>query len=249
VLTAFFSWIALFLPCSKGIPLLTLKYPAKTIYFGVNKIPKQTFVDIINKGGIIRLHITITRVIMTGQNIGYIRVSSEGQNTARQLEGIKLDKEFTDTMTGSIKSRPQLEECLNYLRKGDTLHVHSIDRLARNLRDLQEIIDGLVCKDVTVKFYAENLTFTGDDSPMSKLTLHLMGAFAEFERTITRTRQREGIEAAKKAGKHLGRPKLDKALRERARQLKTDGLSVVQISERMRLSRPSIYKLLKAHCG
>jgi len=181
---------------------------------------------------------------MNGQNIGYIRVSSETQNTARQLEGIELDKEFTDKMTGSIRNRPQLEECLNYVRKGDTLHVHSIDRLARNLRDLQEIIDGLVCKDVTVKFYAENLTFTGDDSPMSKLTLHLMGAFAEFERTITRTRQREGIEAAKKSGKHLGRPKLNKALSATASQLKQEGYSVSQISQKMELSRPSIYKLL-----
>ena len=181
---------------------------------------------------------------MTGQQIGYIRVSSDGQNTARQLEGINLDKEFIDTMTGSTKNRPQLEECLNYLRKGDTLHVHSIDRLARNLRDLQEIIEGLVVKNVNVKFHAENLTFTGDDSPMATLTLQMMGAFAEFERTITRTRQREGIDAAKKDGKHLGRPKLDKALSEQARRLKIDGLSVVEISEQMKLSRPSIYKLL-----
>lgn len=182
---------------------------------------------------------------MKGQSIGYIRVSSEGQNTARQLDGVKLDKEFVDTITGSIRNRPQLEECLNYVRKGDTLHVHSIDRLARNLRDLQEIIDGLVCKDVSVKFHTENLTFTGDDSPMSKLTLHLMGAFAEFERTITRTRQREGIDAAQKEGKHLGRPKLDKALSEKVRQLKATGSSVSEISKQMDLSRPSIYKLLK----
>lgn len=181
---------------------------------------------------------------MTGQNIGYIRVSSEGQNTARQLEGIKLDKEFIDTVTGSIRNRPQLEECLSYVCQGDTLHVHSIDRLARNLLDLQEIIEGLVVNGVSVKFYTENLTFTGDDSPMSKLTLHLMGAFAEFERTITRNRQREGIEAAKKAGKHLGRPKLDKTLSATAKRLKADGLSVVEISEQMKLSRPSIYKLL-----
>ena len=181
---------------------------------------------------------------MTGQNIGYIRVSSEGQNTARQLESIKLDKEFVDTMTGSNKNRPQLEECLNYLRKGDTLHVHSIDRLARNLRDLQEIIEGLVVKNVSVKFHSENLTFTGDDNPMATLTLQMMGAFAEFERTITRTRQFEGIEAAKKQGKHLGRPKLEKSLVGIAMGFKTEGLSVVEISKRMNLSRPSVYKLI-----
>lgn len=181
---------------------------------------------------------------MTGQQIGYIRVSSDEQNTARQLEGVKLDKDFIDTMTGSTKNRPQLEECLSYLRTGDMLHIHSIDRLARNLRDLQEIIEGLVVKGVSVQFHNEKLTFTGDDSPMATFTLQMMGAFAEFERTITRTRQREGINAAQKAGKHLGRPKLDKALREKARRLKTDGLSVVEISEKMKLSRPSIYKLL-----
>jgi len=179
-----------------------------------------------------------------GQQIGYLRVSSEGQNSARQLEGVKLDKEFTDTMTGSTKQRPQLEECLNYLRAGDTLHVHSIDRLARNLLDLQEIIDGLVCKSVSVKFHSENLTFTGDDSAMAKLTLHLMGAFAEFERTIIKSRQREGIDAAHKAGKHLGRPQLDKRLSAKAKELKEDGLNVVAISKKLKLSRPSIYKLL-----
>lgn len=181
---------------------------------------------------------------MVGQQIGYIRVSSDGQNTARQLEGIKLDKDFIDTMTGSTKNRPQLEECLNYLRKGDTLHVHSIDRLARNLRDLQEIIEGLVVKGVGVQFHSEKLTFTGDDSPMATLTLQMMGAFAEFERTITRTRQREGIEAAQKKGKHLGRPKLEKSLIDDARRLKMEGLSVIEISKKMELSRPSIYKLL-----
>ena len=183
---------------------------------------------------------------MTGQNIGYIRVSSEGQNTARQLEGIKLDKEFTDTMTGSIRSRPQLEECLNYVRNGDTLHVHSIDRLARNLRDLQEIIDGLACKGVTVRFHNENLTFSGDDSPMQKLTLHLMGAFAEFERSMIKSRQREGIDAAREAGIALGRrPKLnDDELITRAKKMRADGMKKVEIAKALNLSRPSINKLL-----
>lgn len=183
---------------------------------------------------------------MKGQNIGYIRVSSEGQNTIRQLEGIMLDKEFTEAMTGSVRNRPQLEACLNYVREGDTLHVHSIDRLARNLLDLQEIVDGLVCKGVTVKFHSENLTFANtDDNPMAKLTLQIMGSFAEFERNIAKARQREGIDAAKKEGKHLGRPKLDTALSINAKKLKEEGLNVAEISKKMNLSRPSIYKLLK----
>lgn len=182
---------------------------------------------------------------MSGQNVGYIRVSSEGQNTIRQLEGITLDKEFAEAMTGSVRNRPQLESCLNYVRDGDTLHVHSIDRLARNLLDLQEIVDGLVCKGVTVKFHSENLVFANtDDNPMAKLTLQIMGSFAEFERNIAKARQREGIEAAKKKGKHMGRPKLEKSLVEVAIRLKNNGCSVVEISKRMGLSRPSIYKLL-----
>ncbi len=185
---------------------------------------------------------------MTGQQIGYMRVSSENQNVVRQLDGIKLDKEFMDAMSGSIKNRPQLQECINYLRKGDTLHVHSIDRLARNLRHLQEIVNQLVQKEVTIQFHAENLTFTSEDNPISQLTLHLMGAFAEFERSIVRTRQREGIDAAKKEGRHLGRPQLNKALSPKARQLKSEGLSVTEISKKMKLSRPSVYKLIKSVC-
>jgi len=181
---------------------------------------------------------------MKGQNIGYIRVSSADQNTARQLEGVELDREFTDKMTGSVKNRPELEACLKYLRSGDTLHVHSIDRLARNLRDLQEIVDGLVSKNVIVIFHKEKLTFNGSDDGMAKLTLQIMGSFAEFERTMIRSRQREGIDAAKKAGKHIGRPKLDHALRATVTKLKADGFNVVSIAKKMNLSRPSVYKLL-----
>ena len=147
-------------------------------------------------------------------------------------------------MTGSLKERPQLEACLNYLREGDTLHVHSIDRLARNLRDLQEIVEGLICNGITVVFNNERLTFSGDDSAIAKLTLQIMGSFAEFERSIIKSRQREGINAAKAKGEHLGRPKLNKALSANAKQLKADGLNVVAIAKELKLSRPSIYKLL-----
>jgi len=183
---------------------------------------------------------------MKGQNVGYIRVSSDGQNVARQLEGIELDKEFTDIMTGSIKNRPQLEACLDYVRAGDVLHVHSIDRLARNLRDLQEIVENLISKGVTVKFHSEKLVFNNDDNPMAKLTLQIMGSFAEFERKIAKSRQREGIATAKKIGKYLGRPKLDLSLKERAIQLKESGMSICAISKEMALSRPSVYKLLSS---
>lgn len=99
---------------------------------------------------------------MNGKNIGYIRVSSIDQNTARQLEGVPLDKTFTDTCSGKDTRRPGLMACLDYLREGDTLHVHSIDRLARNLQDLLHLIESLNQRAVAVVFHKEGLTFSGE---------------------------------------------------------------------------------------
>ncbi len=182
---------------------------------------------------------------MTHQVVGYKRVSSESQNTDRQLADIKLDKEFVDTMSGYTKERPGLKDCMEYVRQGDTLVIDSIDRLARNLHDLQDLIDSLVKKGVSVKFIKENLTFNSDKDPMANLMLHMMGAFAEFERTMIRARQREGINAAKKSGKHMGRPSmLTKKLASEAKSLKEIGISIRQIAVKLKVSRPSIYKML-----
>lgn len=187
---------------------------------------------------------------MTHQVIGYIRVSSQGQNTARQLQGIKLDIEFVDKVTGSNMDREKLKECIAYARNGDTLVIDSIDRLARNLRDLQEIITQLTNKGVTVKFVKENLEFTGNDDAMSTLMLQMMGAFAEFERTMIKSRQREGIEAAKKAGKHLGRPNIinDKFRLEVSSKIKSLQ-SIRSIAKDLGVSRGTIYKVIKQSNG
>lgn len=142
---------------------------------------------------------------MPGENIAYVRVSTVEQNTARQLDGVNVDKTFTDKASAKNTNRPALQECLNYLREGDTLHVHSIDRLCRNLRDCQELLDALVAKGVAVCFHREGLTFNGEEDSMSKLMLQMMGAFAEFERNLLRERQAEGIAKAKAAGKYKGR--------------------------------------------
>ena len=139
------------------------------------------------------------------KRVGYIRVSSVDQNTDRQLEGQELDKLFTDKASGKDTKRPQLQACLDYLREGDQLLVHSMDRLARNVHDLRGIVVGLTGKGIQVQFVKENLTFTGEDSPMSTLLLNLLGAVAEFERSMIRERQREGIALAKKAGVYKGR--------------------------------------------
>jgi DNA invertase Pin-like site-specific DNA recombinase len=147
---------------------------------------------------------------MSSQNVAYLRVSSVDQTVARQQEAMKaivLDKAFTEKVSAKDTNRPMLQECLEYCREGDILHVHSIDRIARNLKDLQDIIDHLVAKDVTVHFHKEGLLFNGNDDAMSRLMLQMMGAFAEFERALINERQREGIAAARKAGKQFGRKK------------------------------------------
>ncbi|BHH84361.1 recombinase family protein [Desulforhopalus sp. 52FAK] len=144
-----------------------------------------------------------------GENVGYIRVSTLDQKTDRQkqsFERLKLDRSYTDKASGKDTKRPQLEACIDFLRDGDTLHVHSIDRLARNLMDLQKIVEDLNKKGVTIQFHKENLIFSPDSSsPMAQLQLQMMGAFAQFERSLIKERQREGIAAAKAKGKHLGR--------------------------------------------
>src|SRR5271168_5662676 len=140
-----------------------------------------------------------------GKRVGYIRVSSVDQNTGRQLEGVELDKTFTDKASGKDAKRPQLQAALDYLRDGDVLVVHSMDRLARNLDDLRRIVTELTGRGVQVQFVKEGMVFTGEDSAMSKLLLSVMGAFAEFERALLKERQREGIAIAKKAGVYKGR--------------------------------------------
>lgn len=181
---------------------------------------------------------------MSHQLIGYVRVSSQGQNTARQLAGMKLDKEFVDKVTGSNMDREKLKECIMYAREGDTVIVESIDRLARNLLDLQEIIKTLNKKGARVQFVKESLTFTGESDPMSTLMLQMMGAFAEFERSMIKTRQRDGIDAAKKAGKHLGRPhKVDNKFRKVVKEKLESCQSIRSIAKEMNVSRGTIYKV------
>jgi DNA invertase Pin-like site-specific DNA recombinase len=142
---------------------------------------------------------------MTGQRIGYKRVSTLDQNTARQLDGVTLDKSFTDKASGKDTDRPQLKAALDYCREGDTLVVHSMDRLARSLVDLRGLVTDLTTRGVAVEFAKENLRFIGEDSPMAILLLSLLGAVAEFERALILERQREGIAIAKAAGKYKGR--------------------------------------------
>src|SRR3546814_15888886 len=121
---------------------------------------------------------------MKGQRIGYVRVSSFDQNVNRQLEGVALDKIFTDKASGKGVDRPQLETMLSFIREGDTVVVHSMDRLARNLDDLRKLVQSLTKRGIRIDSAQESACFNGEDSPRPNLMLALMVAFAKFERAL-----------------------------------------------------------------
>jgi DNA invertase Pin-like site-specific DNA recombinase len=182
-----------------------------------------------------------------GQVVGYRRVSTVDQNEARQLEGVELDKVFTDKASGKDAKRPQLERALEFLRDGDVLVVHSMDRLARNLDDLRRIVLTLTKRGVSVQFLKESLTFTGEDSPMANLLLSVMGAFAEFERALIRERQREGIALAKKRGVYRGRkPSLSAERAAEMRKRAEAGENKAALAREFGISRAALYVYLAA---
>ena len=182
-----------------------------------------------------------------GQKIGYTRVSSEEQNNARQLDGLVLDRTFADKASGKDANRPQLEAALAYAREGDTLVVHSMDRLARNLDDLRRIVMSLTKRGVKVQFIKESLTFIGDDSAMSNLLLSVMGAFAEFERSLIKERQREGIAIAKKRGVYKGRkPSLKSEQVAELLKRVSAGENKVALAREFGISRASVYNYASA---
>ena len=182
---------------------------------------------------------------MAGQNVGYIRVSSIDQNTDRQLQDVTLDITFEDKCSGKDTNRPQLQACLRHLRCEDILHVHSIDRLARSLKDLQALVEELVGRGVAVHFHKENLVFAGDGNPMQKLMLQMMGAFAEFERSMIRERQREGIVAARAKGKQIGaKPKLTAEQIKELRDKAAGGESKAALAREYGICRQTLYNTL-----
>ena len=182
----------------------------------------------------------------TGKCFGYVRVSSTDQNTARQLEalgGIPGIKIFEDKCSGGNANRPELETLLRCVDLGDSIVVYSMDRLARNLDDLRRLVNDLTGKGVKVEFKKEGLTFGGDDTPMAQMMLSIMGAVAEFERAMIRERQREGIDAAMKAGKYKGGRK--KALTEEQqaelrRRIEAGGKKAA-LAREFGISRESLY--------
>ena len=185
---------------------------------------------------------------MKGQKIGYIRVSSVDQNIGRQLEGIEVDRTFIDKASGKNTDRPKFQEMLNYVREGDMIVVHSMDRFARSLKDLVTEVDQLVKRGVAIQFLKENITFTAQATPIDNLMLQLLGAFAQFEREIILERQKEGIKLAAAQGKYKGRVhKLNTEKTHALQQAWKEGKysSKVALGKAFGISRQAVYRYLK----
>ena len=176
--------------------------------------------------------------------IGYQRVSTTDQNTDRQE--LDVDRTFEDKASGKDADRPALKEMLAYIRGGDEVVVFSIDRLARNLRDLEDIIREVNAKGASVTFLSEKLTFSGSDDAMSTLMLQMMGSFAQFERSMILKRQAEGIAVAKAKGAYKGRKaSID---RDVISNMIKAGSSLTSIAKSLGISRQSVHRM-KAELG
>jgi DNA invertase Pin-like site-specific DNA recombinase len=185
---------------------------------------------------------------MTSQRIGYIRVSSLDQNAERQLDGIHLDKVFTDKASGKDTNRPQLQAALNHIRAGDVLVVHSMDRLARNVEDMLRLVREMNDGGVSVEFIKENMSFTaGSDDPRSILMFTMLSAFAQFERSLIKERQREGIALAKAKGTvYKGRkPALNAERIAQLREQAAAGANKTKLAKEFGISRETLYQYIR----
>jgi len=182
------------------------------------------------------------------RNIGYIRVSSADQNTARQLDGIELDLIYEEKISGATTARPELQALLKAVTTGDVVHVHSMDRLARSLYDLHKIVGEINAKGATVKFHKEAKEYNGVFSAQDELFLQVLGAFSQYERSIIRERQAEGIAKAKASGvyaKHGKKPSINDNLVAELKRRVAAGEPKARVAKELGISRDSLYRLLK----
>lgn len=180
--------------------------------------------------------------------IGYVRVSTVEQNTARQLVGITLDRVFEEKVSAkNIGNRPVLMEMLGFIRDGDDLYVHSMARLARNLKDLLTLVTTISDKGVTLHFVKENLTFEAKAkaTPFNKLLLDLLGSVVEFERELILERQREGIAQAKARGAYKGRKPIAPEKIEKAKELLAQGMTRTEAAKTVGMGRTTLFLYLK----
>ena len=184
---------------------------------------------------------------MTGKIVGYKRVSTIDQNADSQLANIQLDKVYVDKISGTSRKRPQLDELMSYVRDGDTVVIQSMDRLARNLFDLQDLVNWFISNDTKVRFIREGLEFTRENDPMKNLMLSVMGAVAQFEREIIKERQREGIALAKARGAFSKSGRNRKLTPEDTEAALAEafvpGVNRSEVARKYKVSRNLLYKL------
>ena len=192
----------------------------------------------------------IDRTNQAGQVVAYLRVSTKDQNLDRQ-EAMAADahRVFKEKKTGTHRDRPELKEALAYTRKGDTLVVWSVDRLARSIRDLKNITDEQVKKGVTVHFVKDNMTFSESEeaTAIQKMQFNILGVFAEFERDISRERQAEGIAEAIKKDVYKNRKKKFALTAEQVEAIKASaalGVPKSKLAKDYHVSRQTIYTVL-----
>ena len=177
----------------------------------------------------------------------YIRVSTIEQNTERQLKDIACDRIYEEKISGKDTNRPQLQAMLSNIRSGDIINIHEMSRLARNTRDLLNLVEEITSKGATVVFHKENLTFKGNEKqdPYQKMMMTMLGAVAELERNLILERQREGIALAKLHGKYKGgQPKLTAQQVEEIKALITNRTPITQIAKQYGISRRTVYNYL-----
>jgi DNA invertase Pin-like site-specific DNA recombinase len=179
----------------------------------------------------------------------YVRVSTIDQNTARQLLDVPCDHTYQEKVSGKDQNRPQLTAMLDAIREGDLINVHDLSRLARNTRDLLEIVERIINKGVSIKFHKEGLFFEAGkkEDPYQKLMLTMMAGFAQFERSLILERQREGIAIAKADGKYQGKQsrfteEKIKLIRERFNDPATNKAA---LARELKITRAYLYKLVE----
>jgi len=183
-------------------------------------------------------------------NVGYVRVSTREQNTGRQFEdftkkGIKLNKTFTEKISGKDTNRPQLKAMLAYVREGDTVYIESISRLARNVKDFLNIFEDLQAKQVNLVSLKESIDTT---TAYGKFMVNVFASLAQLERDVIKERQQEGIELALKQGKQFGRPKVtaSESFKKTYALVKAGKITAVEAMKREGLKKTTFYKLVKA---
>ena len=181
-------------------------------------------------------------------NVAYVRVSTEEQNEARQIEALKkhdIDKWYTEKVSGKNTNRPQLNKMMEYVREGDTVYIHDFSRLARNTKDLLEMVETLQSKGVTLVSNKENIDTS---TPTGKLMLTMIAAIAEFERQNLLERQREGIAIAKEAGKYKGGQvkKIDESqFKKLYEKYSKREITKAKLAEKLGISRPTLDGILR----